>query len=256
MKNHALIFLLSGAAFGSAPAAILASYDFETAGGPLANKTPTPGVTASAITFGAKADTGDSFSSNTSPTGGAQSLTIAGAGLGNSSASTSVAVAEAITDGNFLTFTLTPGSAFSLTSITFDKGRLTGNSNDLRILVTSSLDDSYNGRMPLTNSGASLTNVLESNQTSEISAITAGAGQSWGTNSNVSVDLSAPMFQNLVAPITFRIYAFNLGTDAGNNANQLFFDNIVVNGTVIPEPSAALLGFTAILGTALRRRRR
>jgi hypothetical protein len=239
------------------PAAILAQYDFEASGGALSDKAAAAGVTVSAITFGAKADTGDSLSANTSPTGGAQSLLISNAGLGNSAVSTSAATAEAISDGNFFQFTVTPqaGSPLNLTTLTFDKGRLAGNSNDLRILVTSSFDNSYNGRLPLTNAGLSLTNVLESNQGTEISAITVGSGQSWGSDPNVSVSLSGASFQNLTTPVTFRIFAFNLSSDVGSASNQLYFDNVTLNGSIVPEPSAALLGLLGI-GTFMVKRRR
>ena len=43
-----------------------------------------------------------------------------------------------------------------------------------------------------------------------------------------SVSLSAPSYQSLVAPVTFRIYGYAPATTGAGN----FFDNLTLNGTV------------------------
>lgn len=68
--------------------------------------------------------------------------------------------------------------------------------------------------------------------------------------SNISITLGTE-FDNLEAPVTFRIYVYSTGT-----GSSIEFDDITVDGSlaVVPEPAAGLLGMLA-LGGLLRRRR-
>lgn len=253
MRKPILITLIAAAFSDAGSAAILASYDFEATGGALASKAVVAGLTASAFSFGAQAATGNSFSTNTPVGSGAQSLNLSGAGIAITPTTTPAGFPVAKTDGTYLYFTLTPeaGTSLNLTSITFDKGRLSGGTNgSSRILVTSSLSDEYADRLPLTDSATSIADVLEANQTGEISIITTGTNASWGATGNVVVDLAGLQFQNVTEPITFKIYAFGVN----NGSGSLFFDNFIVNGTLIPEPSSLMLGLLG-LAPLLRRKR-
>ncbi|MCI0748068.1 MAG: hypothetical protein L0Y58_21895 [Verrucomicrobia subdivision 3 bacterium] len=60
-----------------------------------------------------------------------------------------------------------------------------------------------------------------------------------------SIDLSGAGFQNL-SSITFRLYAWN---GAGDNVD-VFFDNIILNGTVVPEVGTVWAGL-GVLGAAI-----
>lgn len=63
------------------------------------------------------------------------------------------------------------------------------------------------------------------------------------------IPLSAAAFQNLIAPLTFRVYIYSTGTTA-----TLEFDNITINGTV-PEPSTLMGLGVGAAGLLLQRRR-
>ena len=67
------------------------------------------------------------------------------------------------------------------------------------------------------------------------------------------MNLSAARFQNLTAPITFRMY---IATPGGGQSVE--FDNMFLNGTVtpIPEPSSLALASAAAAGWVVVRRRK
>jgi hypothetical protein len=71
------------------------------------------------------------------------------------------------------------------------------------------------------------------------------------TFTNVSIPLDGASFQNL-SSITFKVFHYSPGT-----GSSVDYDNVVVNGTVVPEPSvlACLLGGLACLIGARRRPR-
>lgn len=67
----------------------------------------------------------------------------------------------------------------------------------------------------------------------------------------VDVDLSATAFDNLTSEVEFRFYVY-----APETTNSLEFDDITLNGTVIPEPSSlVLLGLAALSMIVLHRRK-
>jgi len=66
-----------------------------------------------------------------------------------------------------------------------------------------------------------------------------------------TIDLSGAAYQGLTSTTTFRLYVSN-----SNNQGVARLDNVIVNGSVIPEPSAALLGMVGMVtGLAIRRRK-
>ncbi len=125
----------------------------------------------------------------------------------------------AVSGNDYFTFTLTPagGFALNLTSLTFDSaifGNITAT-----FFVRSSAD----------------------NFVSDLGITTTTLTGFTGTN----ISLTGSAFQNVTAPLTFRVYVFDTA-DNGNRGDLL--DNIIINGSVvlIPEPST---GITFATGT-------
>jgi hypothetical protein len=93
------------------------------------------------------------------------------------------------------------------------------------------------------------------------SAITWGSTTSATGNTQAAIDLSAiPSLQNVAAgtPVTFRVVTWGATNTGGtwylNDPLDTTPNDFIINGTVIPEPSSALLGGLGLL--ALLRRRR
>lgn len=84
---------------------------------------------------------------------------------------------------------------------------------------------------------------------------TISSGTSISTlNDDFTVSLSNAMFQNLDSSttVTFRIYGFDSSTRTDDYGR---IDDLRINGSVIPEPSAAVLSALGLLALAARRRR-
>ena len=69
------------------------------------------------------------------------------------------------------------------------------------------------------------------------------------------MDLSAPIYDNLTAPVEFRFYTFS-----PNNNSSVEYDNFELNGTValasvVPEPGSLGLASLMLLGLIGKRRR-
>jgi hypothetical protein len=128
-------------------------------------------------------------------------------------------LANAITNGCYFTFTLTPnaGVRYNLTTLTFNATR--GGASTPRGYGVRSSIDSYAADL----SGGDLST----------------QATTW---SNISVDLSAGGFQNLTTAVTFRIYVY-----APTSGNSVDFDDIAVNGSVgiplLDKVSGTDLGF-------------
>ena len=141
---------------------------------------------------------------------------------------------DALADADYFEFTVTPdpGFQFNLDSLVFDYAVSGEGQFEATFFARSNLD-------------GFTTNIVE-----------VSTGPS-GTFAMASGDLSAPLYQNVTAPIMFRIYLFD-----SNNGEVNFdlIDNVMLLGTVtpIPEPStyAMLLSGAALLGLAVWRRRR
>ena len=75
-------------------------------------------------------------------------------------------------------------------------------------------------------------------------------------NSGYSINLSGPTYQNLTAPLTFRIYDYNPANSGGAGPDD-GFSNLLLTGTVtaVPEPTTlAILGIGGLALIGLRRR--
>ncbi len=132
----------------------------------------------------------------------------------------------------YYSFTLTPVSAVNLTTLTFDyavSGTVTAN-----YLVQAAV-----GAGSYSNVGSSVSTGLAS----------------W-TTTTPALSLSAPQFQNVTLPVTFRIYIWDNKT--GGSMSDLL-DNVTVNGfTAVPEPStwAMMVAGAGLLGATQRLRGR
>jgi len=132
--------------------------------------------------------------------------------------------ANAVTNGVFFSFTVTPNASMSLTDLQFDAAR--GGSGTPR---------GYDVRSSVDNYATDLS-------TADLATIRP-------TYTHVSIDLTGAAYQNLTTATTFRFYVYAPAT-----GNSVDFDNIVLNGTATPEPaSLSLLGLG---GLALLRRSR
>ena len=248
--------LLSTAA--TVHADLIVQYAFD--GASLAPSATLPGVTAGNITPGTAFNTDDGLSAVSTPVdGGSHSYFGRGTSVHTSTADSSTGFTAATAQGNYFEFTLSAAGSMNLTSLGFDTAKNTGNVHSLRILVTSDITGhSLLTRLNLTAPATvdtSLPDVIESQVVGDISDAPAGLGSNWGNGDNALIDLNVPAFQG-VSAVTFRVYAFTLGQVGGTAsvANVARFDNIIVNGTAVPEPASAgliLLGLPFLL----RRRR-
>ena len=149
---------------------------------------------------------------------GAFSRTVVTAvSLANVFASTDWSQNTSIDTAQYVQFTLTPNTGFSLSlqSITFDNVKTTGGPTSAQVQIFL---------------GATL--ISKGSQ-----AFTPGT-----TTANVNFDFTDFVTANHEA-VTVRFYAWN---DSGNNNPSLSFDNVVINGSVnpVPEPvNVALVVF-------------
>lgn len=159
-------------------------------------------------------------------------------------AETGTDAASALSVAGYVYLTLTPvsGNAISITSLSFDVYAATGTTTSFRQLYVFSDKTGYaSGSELFTGSSAPASANLIPFNTSP--------------PKNFSIDLSGnSSFANITDSITFRLY-----TQTPTAAQSLAFDNITVNGTVIPVPEPATyaflgLGFFALLATRCFRR--
>ncbi|NMC19898.1 MAG: hypothetical protein GYA33_05695 [Thermogutta sp.] len=123
-----------------------------------------------------------------------------------------------------------PGLAINLSSLEFDVARRYA---DRGWVLRSSLDN-FSGTL--------------AEQTG------ASAPTTWN---HVSVDLSPETFQNIAGPVTFRFYVYA----STGGYSTVDFDNITLNGTVVPVPEPAIwwllpAGVVGVVAAAARGRRR
>lgn len=205
----------------SVSAAVIANYAFTSGAatsGDADGTTTASDFTSGAFTGGSKTTTTVNISSSS------HNAFI------RSSASGDTTESAAVSNDDSWSFTLTPhaGVTMSLTSLDFQHGnnsQATGVSFTSNFIVRSSLDGF----------SSNLGTGVYSRTTSSTSA----------TFSTANIDLSGAEFQNLTAPITFKIFEFDASTNSQDIAR---LDNVVVNGTTVPEPTGlVVLGLAAAL---------
>lgn len=144
--------------------------------------------------------------------------------------------AAAVTANDYFTFTITPAGGYSLNlaNLSVDYANYTndGTFPAVSFFLRSSVN-SFSSNI------GSTVNVLASSN---------------GAFANTIFSLSGAGFQNVSGPIEFRLYVQDGLSDADRG---ILFDNIILNGTAIPEPSTyAMIGVGAALLIGARYRRR
>ncbi len=232
-----LLASLALAAGSSANAAVIAEYTFPLVSGAVSQPTTSTATTVasgvSASTFGGA---GVSYSIGLADSGSTSDLGNAFLNRANTAATKS--------ESHYFSFTVTPdiGKTLNLTSVNFFYGDAQTEASPIVLnlgLYTSV--DSYAAQVGSTLSWSPATTT----KVAPADYFTTASGAQYA-----SLDLSGPAFQNLTTATTFRIYGWDNSTAAG----QLRIDDVQLNGTVVPEPSAALLGGLGLL--ALLRRSR
>jgi hypothetical protein len=243
----------------SAEAAVLALYGNTNAGGTAASSTsPTSqsnaaaavaNLTTSSISgSGLNGNFGSFFLRNqfganlwitgSSPSGAGSASSDLWIGVNNQNWGT---VGAAVSSAHYLEFTLTAdvGKTLDLTNLTFSWQ--TGINNQ-----TSILDFGY--QLFASSNGGSYASVGSAGTKSVSNAL--GTSTDWGTHSSENIDINALDGANTV---TFRLAMSNpINTTAGSYVQ--FFRDVTVNGSVVPEPSAALLGCMGLMVLCRRRR--
>ena len=164
-----------------------------------------------------------------------------GSNMFGASGFTSASLADAITNNDYFTFSITVDSGYmmSLSGINFNMSETTSGPNNAALL-------------------------------SSVGGFTSRAVVStWplpsSSNSDQSITLSALAFSNLTGTVEFRIYAWGGGASTTDKYRfrNLSGNDLVISGSTslapIPEPStyAAILGGVALIGVvAVRRRKR
>lgn len=144
-------------------------------------------------------------------------------------------LAGAISNDSYFSFTLDPGgNSTTLTNLTFSHiFRLTNPTISGSVALLTSL------------TGFTSSDALA---TYNIGQQTEGGTQTESRN----VILDDPAFTNFTVPVEFRFYLWDTSTSGTRSQN---LDNIVLNGTVIPEPNAGALAVLGLAGMAACRRR-
>lgn len=161
---------------------------------------------------------------------------------------------DAITAGGFITFTVTPADGFSLNlnggNVTFDYW--VGDSNQSRDVA---LFTSIGG---FTSAGDAVA-VFDQASVGSVDVGTGddGDGVYGGINSGVVLSFTGAQYDNITSPLEIRLYIADSNFNMAQLQRYSFFDNVQLNGAVVPEPSfyALGLGLIALGGVYLRRRR-
>jgi hypothetical protein len=222
-SRHLGLILLTLAMIHSAKGSVVASYNFT--GSSYASSDLSLDSTAGDLVASGFTASFDTTNGNATP-----SLAIATSSTGPS---LTVTEANAISNDDYFSFTITPtldaGESLNFTTFTFDVAGRNSNSNSMYVLRSSV--DSYAATVGITGT-----------------VVLASAPTTWVSQSfNLSDD---PILQGVTTATTFRLYVID---NRGSTAHILL-DNVVLNGTTVPEPGAAWLGSLGMF--ALFRRRR
>lgn len=204
------------------------------------------GVSDSNPAPSADANTGSNASTFTAGTGFGVGALFTSGSAGNPAPSRGVfsqfvanSAADAITGNDYYQFTLTPVGDNQITyaNLTFDIAARRANANVASNTATFFVRSNANGD---NNFATTLGSPASTDAVVSTGAV---------TFSPVNIDLAS--LGTISSPVTFRIYVHDLidSSDANN-----LIDNVVLNGTVIPEPaSLALFGLGGLLIAARRR---
>jgi len=234
MKRNVLLclaVLTAGRMVAPATATVLAHYTF--AGGSASSIDTDPDSTAGAMTSAVGGTSGFSSSSSTA--------------YARRSPETTTAAATAVSGNDYFQFTVTPavGPTLNLTSLTLNQYATTTETGDDRwtsyLFVRSDALDNYGSNVD----GATFTRGSRYYDAVTLLASTA-----------VTLDLSDDAaFQGIDGPVTFRIYLYHAVTTGGTGDFHRI-DDVVLNGTVVPEPSVVPVLFAGLLGVVVCGRRR
>lgn len=150
-------------------------------------------------------------------------------------------IGGAITAGDYFTFTITPGpgTQYQLDNLKFTFG------------VQNNSATPFTGSVALYSSIDGFTTQIGSTASGAIAGD--GGGPIW--NSPATIDLSGFATLTPLTPVEFRFYAAISNLSNSNVDNRIVrLDDIQLNGTLIPEPTTALLGSLGILALIRRKR--
>lgn len=148
-------------------------------------------------------------------------------------------LSAAITVGDYLQFTITPDSEYEVSFATID----------VNLRRTSTSATTYQWAYSL--DGFATSPVMIGSSVSYTGTSTNGAAQTQLVVSSLSA------LQEVGGAVAFRLYAWGGTGDSSSNfgIGRLSGNDLVISGTVIPEPSgAAILGSIGVLGLLRRRR--
>ena len=206
-KSLLAVFLITVGLMSSASvsADVIVDYDFVSG---LAATTVSPDVTAGDFSVG----TG--LGSNGGRSGSGQNL------YARTSATAST-LSAAMTEGDYFSFTVTPDSNMDLTSLVLDVGFTKNGSQDGNLTVS------------LLTSVDNFATAVDAHAIDTTGYPSGGALtlESW------TIDLSAAQIQNISTATEFRLY---LHDDVHVNDLIHRIDNVVLNGTVLPQTQSAL----------------
>ena len=247
MKNSALasyavtLLALTVGLAVTASADQLARYEF-TSG---ANSSDSdPNSTAGAFTTGSGLTGTTGTTQQTSSTGASFRTSLGDGATGIDATTTSMA----ITNNEYFSFTITPTAGFSLDldTLSFDYQvgiTATGSSQNVTFAVFSSVN------------GFSIANQITSFTYTESSDGDVNTSSLDSFVNTGTIALSDAAFANQTGPVEFRIYLSDGGSTSATPLAKV--DNLILNGTAIPEPSTyAMIGLGAALLVGMQRFRR
>lgn len=211
---------------GNSPAALLANYHFNT------------DLNSSGHVF---TGTVGAFGFSGGTLGGSQGRSSAGNAYFRGDDLTTTTT-SAIANGDYFTFTITPGSGtqYQLESLVFTLGT----QNDS--------GEAFTGSVAVFSSSGGF---VAGSQIGSTASRTSAPNTALGWNSPVTIDLSgfSPLAPGV--PVEFRLYASISNVGGSNVGNRIVrLDDIQLNGTSVPEPSAAILGAFGMLALVRRKR--